>query len=310
MHEQDSLVNLSYLISHPKALDAEAGKMQRETAIETITNRGLRGFAKYGVYFSVMWAAGVKYPLEADLLRSGNFYWRYVDDVVDHDRPLSERYSSQAEYLQQKRATLTQLFYPTGELTFGDREDVMVAHYHSLAGRLGIDLTQESFDILDTIIFDEERCRDRRILSQKELDDYFELLDPACIKGALKVAREDCDPEEFHPLSMAVRTFFNLRDFPKDFEDGLINISKEDIEKYEVDLNQLEGRATLEQLLLYGPIREWCLDQTNAGLRFLEESDKRLERLKLKPITNFVLWLHFERPARKNLNKYAQMLVA
>lgn len=310
MKEQGNLVNLSYLLANPDVLDAQAGRMQRATAVETMGNRGAKGVAKYGIYFSVMWAAGLKYPVESNLLRSGNFYWRYVDDVADNDRSLPERYFTRADYLQGKRSTLTSLFYPTGEPIYGDREDIMLAHYHSLAGRLGIDLTQESFDILDTIIFDEKRARERRVLTQVELDDYFELLDPACIRGALKVAREDCDPDDFHPLSMAVRTFFNLRDFPKDFKDGLINISAEDIERYEVDLRQLEGKENIKQLLDYGPIRDWYQEQTNAGLKFLDESEKRLGTLKLKPITNFVLWMHFKRPASNNLNKYAQMLVA
>lgn len=308
MQELEPLVNLSELLANPRVLNAQAGKLQRLTAWETMVNRGVGGFAKYGIYFSVMWIAGLKYPLEASLLRSGNFYWRYVDDVVDNDRPLPARYISRAEYLQNKRRTLTNLFSPTGEPIYGDREDIMLAHYDSLAKKLGIDLSQESFDILDTIIFDEERARERKILTQVELDDYFELLDPACIKGALKVAREDCDPEEFHPLSMAVRTYFNLRDFPKDFKDGLVNISAEDTEKYEVDLDRLEGVSTIEELITYGPMRDWYRDQTREGLRFLRESDTRLRGLNLKPITNLVLWLHFKRPARKNLNKYAKML--
>lgn len=308
MQEQEYSVNLSYLLAHPKVLDVEAGKLQRVTAIETMVNRGAKGFAKYGIYFGMMWAAGKIYPIEASLLRSGNFYWRYVDDVADNDRRLPSGYTTREEYLQNKRITLDKLFSPNEEVIYGDREDVMLVHYHLLAQRQGIDLTQESFDILDTIIFDEKRAREKRILTQAELDDYFELLDPACIRGALKVAREDCDPQEFHPLSMAIRTFFNLRDFPKDFRDGLINISGEDIEAYEIDLAQLEGRDDIEDLVRYQPMRRWYEDQTEKGLGYLNESEQRLGGLQLKPITRLVLWLHFYRSAKNNLNKYAQML--
>ncbi len=308
MYQEAGLINLSELIARPENLKSKATKLQRSIAWETMVNRGWAGFAKYGVYFTFMWAAGVKYPEEARLLRSGNFYWRYVDDIADNDRPLPSRYKSRADYLQSKKATLGKLFFSPPQTIYGDKEDVLLADYQYVAQGLGIDLSQESFDILESIIFDEERARQRRLLTQKELDDYFELLDPACIKGALKVAGEVVDPGEFWPLSMAVRTMFNLRDFPKDFRDGLVNISKEDIEKYQVDLSQLKSRSTIGQMVSYGPIRGWYQDQVQMGLEYLDQSTTRLKRLDLQKVTRFVLGMHFEGPARKNLTSYARIL--
>lgn len=310
MREQEDLINLTDLLAQPKVLQTEAAKLQRSIAWETMVNRGVGGFTKYGLYFGVMWAGGIKHPQEARLFRSGNFYWRDVDDIADKDKQLLPRYQTRQEYLQAKKFTVQKLFFEPNAEVLGDRQDILLADYYYVSRRLGIDLSQESLDILESIAFDEERARRRKILTQTELDDYFELLDPACIKGALKVAREDCDPQEFYPLSMAVRTFFNLRDFPKDFRDGLINISREDIEEYGVDLNSLEGRSTIEQLLMYDPMRRWYQDQTNAGLRYLNQSEDRLRPLHLKSITRFVLWLHFKRPASKNLKSYAKMLAA
>lgn len=308
MIEQGSLVNLSALLAQPKVLEAEAGKLQWSIARETVINRGIKGFTKYGVYFASMWVAGIIYPEEARLFRSGNFYWRDVDDIADKDKPFPPRYHTRQEYLGVKKATIQKLFFEPDAVVYGDRQDIMLADYFSVGRKLGIDLSQESLDILESIDIDVSRAEQRRLLTQKELDNYFGLLDPACIKGALKGAGESVDPEQFHPLSMAVRTFFNLRDFPKDFKDGLINISTEDISSYGVDLTQLEGKATIEQLLSYEPIRNWYQDQVVAGLDFLDQSRARLEKLELKPITRFVLWMHFTRPARKNLNKYARML--
>ncbi len=310
MIEQGHLVNLSYFLKNPKVLESKAGQLQRSIAWETMINRGVGGFTKYGVYFSMMWLTGIRYPTEARLFRSGNFYWRWFDDVVDKDRPLPFQYQSREEFLQSKRDIIESLSLHPATTIYGDRQDILLAHYVFLARKKNIDLTQESLDILRSIEIDLERGRERRIFSQKELDGYFGLLDPACIKGALKVAREDCDPEEFYPLSMAVRTFFNLRDFPKDFGDGLVNISMEDIDKYGVDLTQLQGKSTIEQLLTYEPIKNWYRGQTQSGLKYLDDSKERLDKLKLKSITRFVMWMHFTRPARKNLTKYAQMLAA
>lgn len=308
MYQETGLVYLSELQGRPQVLKSEAAKLQRLTAWETMTNRGWAGFAKYGIYFGFMWIAGIKYPEEARLFRSGNFYWRYVDDVADNDKLLPKRYKTREEYLQTKRAIIQQLFSVQDAVIYGDKEDVLLADYCLAAKNLGVDLRQESLDILDSIIFDEERARQRKLLTQQELDDYFELLDPACISGALKVAREPVDVGEFWPLSMAVRTMFNLRDFPKDFRDGLINISIEDIENYGVDLVQLEGRSTIRELIAYDSMRRWYFDQVAAGLRYLGQSTDRLNGLELKRVTRIVLGMHFEGPTRKNLTSYAKML--
>lgn len=265
------LVNLSELLTRPQALKSEAAKLQRSIAWETMVDRGWAGFSKYGVCFSFIWAAGVKYPEEARLFRSGNFYWRHVDDVADKDKPLSKRYETRQEYLQAKKAVVSQLFFEPHTIVYGDREDILLADYCFIARKLGVDLSQESLDILESIIFDEERAQQRRLLTQQELNGYFDLLDPACISGALKVAREDVSPGKFWPLSMAVKTMFNLRDFPKDFRDGLINISVEDIKKYGVDLEKLKARSTIEQLINYDPMRAWYKDQTTMGLDYLNK---------------------------------------
>lgn len=310
MKEQDSLVNLSALLARPEVLKDEVDKLQQSIAWETMVNRGVEGFTKYGVYFGFMWMAGVLYPEEARLFRSGNFYWRDVDDIADKDKPLPSRYHTRQEYLETKKTTIQKLFFEPNTVVYGDRQDILLADYYNIGRRLGIDLSQESLDILESIAFDEERARQRKLLTQDELDNYFELLDPACIKGALKGAGENFDPEEFHPLSMAVRTFFNLRDFPKDFKDGLVNISIEDIDKYGIDSTRLEGRSSIEQLIAYEPMKRWYQDQTKTGLRYLDESKERLKKLNLKRITRFVLWMHFARPARKNLTRYAQMSAA
>lgn len=257
-----------------------------------------------------MWVAGVKYPEGARLLRSANFYWREVDDIADQDKPLPSRYASRADYLQAKKTTILHLFSEHDQPIYGDREDILLADYYYVAKKFGFDLKQESLDILDSIIFDEERARQRKLLTQKDLDNYFELLDPACISGALKVAEEQAGTQELWPLSMAVRTMFNLRDFPKDFRDGLINISKEDIEKYGIDLAKLEGRSTITQLVAYEPMKRWYQDQTAIGLRFLDESTDKLRELKLRKVTRIVLGMHFEGPSRKNLTKYAKMVAA
>ncbi|MBI2020404.1 hypothetical protein HYS94_03195 [Candidatus Daviesbacteria bacterium] len=308
MREQEN-VNLSNLLAQPKVLQAEADKLQRSIGWETLTSRGKRGFIQYGSYFAAMWGFGLIYSEESRLFRSANFYWRFIDDIADKDRPLSPWYKSREEFLQHKKGTIHQLFSQPESTIYGDKEDILLADYYSTSRKLGVDLSQESFDILDSIIFDEERARERRILTQQELDEYFGQLDPACIRGALKVAGETCDHRNFDPLSLAVRTMFNLRDFPKDFRDGLINMSEEDIKRYGVELEALRVDR-VEQFAGYHPMRRWYQDQITAGQYYLDVSRKILSRLELKKITRFVTRAFFERPAQTTLGKYAKIFAA
>lgn len=310
MREQDSLVNLTGLLSHPKTLQDEAHKVQRSIAWETMVNRGIRGFTQYGLYFALMWIGGLRYPEHADLIRSGNFYWRWVDDVADGDRPLPEKYRKRDEFLQHRKAIVKQLFFQPEGTVYGEREDILLAHYYFQARRLGIDLAQESVSILDSIIWDEERARNRKLLTQKELNDGINKVDFACIDGGFKVADEPYHSQDLHALSWAVRTMFNLRDFPRDFAKGLINISREDIERYNVNLAQLEERESVPQLVVYEPMRRWYKDQVAAGRRFLDEALNTLSELHLKWITRFVLNVNFVDPTRRNLNRYAKMVAA
>lgn len=301
-------VDLSYFAVHPEVCHPQAETLQRSIALETMNSRGMRGWKQYGKYFLGMWAYGLFEPERASVIRSAYFWFRYVDDVADGDKPLPPGYQNKQEFLQKRRELTQQVSHPDDNPIYGDREDILLVDYFSLAKRLRIDLTEESFAILDTIILDEERARNRRVLTQQELDDYFNKLDFACIGGALKVAGETCERESLSALSWAVRTTFDLRDFPRDLAQGIINISAEEIAQYEVGLSQVDDIETVEGMVRYTPIRRWYEDQVPRGLDFLQESRGILGQLQLGPLTNFALNTFFIRPVDNVLNRYAKML--
>lgn len=305
MREQ---IDLAYFAAHPKLCDKEAGSLQRSIAWEAMSSRGLRGFTQYGIYFGGMWVYGAYQPTQAGIIRSGNFYWRWVDDGGDGDIALPPRYSSQEQFLQVKKDLVDGLFANPIRVSFGDRQDILLIHYFLKSKKLGIDLGKESKDILDTLIWDEERARNRRILTQTELNEGLGKLDLACVDGAFKVANEPYSSKDLESLSWAMRIMFNLRDFPKDFSRGIINISAEDIENYGVNLRELDGVTRVEQLLSYEPMRGWYKDQVEQGLGFLQEAGQQTKQMKLRWITRLALGLNFFWPADKTLNRYAQMI--
>ncbi|TSC87507.1 MAG: hypothetical protein G01um10147_485 [Microgenomates group bacterium Gr01-1014_7] len=301
-------VELSYFAAHPVICHMEATRLQGVVAYETIKNRGMRGLKQYGLYFGGMLAYGIREPARAALIRSAYAWFRDGDDKVDGDKLLPPGYKDKGEFLQIKRELIHKASKPDGQPVFGERTDILLIDYFVLARRLKIDLTEESLAVWDTIELDEERARNRRVLTQEELDGYFEKLDLACGEGALKVAGETCDSHDSLSLSWPVRTMFNLRDFPRDFAQGIINVSQEDLVVYGIDLSRLEGRKTVEQVMGYAPMRRWYRDQTVTGITFLQEAKERLKVLHLRRPTRFALNRFFVGPTEKTLNKYAKML--
>lgn len=297
-------VNLTYISAHPEICALQAEAWQRSIASEAIKSRGIRGMRQYGLYFAGMWAYGLVKPIRAALIRSAYFWFRHVDDVVDGDKPLPAGYQNQQEFMQEKVLLVQQISQPDGHPVFGDPEDILLADYFSLAKRLRIDLSEESLAVLDTIALDEERARTRRVLSQRELNDYFDKLDFACIGGALKVAGETCDSGDLSSLSWAVRTMFNLRDFPRDFAQGIINISREEMQLYDIDLDQLQGRATVTQLVEYEPMNGWYAYQTAMSKSFLHAAKNELRRLSLRPLTRLALNRFFITPVESTLRGF------
>lgn len=306
MREQ---VDLAFYIDHPTVRCMEATRLQGVVAYETIRNRGMRGLRQYGQLFGGMVAYGFKEPVRAALIRSSYAWFRDGDDILDKDKPLPANYASIEEFSQVKRNLISRVVSLERPI-IGDRVDILLVDYFSLAKRLNIDLLDESLAIWDTMELDASRAAERRVLTEAELNDYFNKLDFACIGGALKVAGEQCDSQDLSDLSWAVRIMFNARDFPSDFAKGIVNISQEEIASYGVDLSELEGRKTVGQLVGYEPMMNWYKEQVKQGTDFLQKARISLGRLDFKWETRYAINRFFVRPTQSTLDQYAEMIAA
>lgn len=303
-------VDLSYYATHPTVRLVEATRLQGMVAAETICRRGLRGIKQYGPMFAGMLGYGLKEPVRAALIRSSYAWFRDGDEIFDNDQELPPIYKDKKDFSKRKRGLIERVLNLDNEPIIGDRVDILLVDFFSLAKRLKLDLVDESLAIWDTMELDGERAEGRRVLTQEELDDYFDKLDFACIGGALKVAGERINSKDLFDLSWAVRTMFNARDFPKDFKDGIINISEEEIHEFGVDLVDLEGKKTVEELIEYDPMREWYKHHVSRGLDFLQRGRSSLDGLNLRWETRYALNKFFVNPTANDLNQYAQMLAA
>lgn len=310
------IIDLRGYINDPATCDKESAKIETEVAFSTMKSRGfikdkklLPGFTKYGVFFATM-LLGRKLTDIGKIASSGYFHLRFGDERADGAQPVPEGFKNAAEYLQNTKTVLYQVTTPDfhGPI-LGHRSDILLVNTINQAKAKGLDLTQEYSAIQDTMIFDEERRRTGRIPTQAELDKYWRDMDTGCVSGALKIAGEKIDAKELGDLSIATRTMFSIRDFVADLKDGIVNISKEDVLAYGVDIERCRDMSE-KQLLNYRPMRLWFKDQTELGLSYFERSKDQMTKLSLKTLTKAVLKVNFENPTKKGLNRFQRLLAA
>ncbi len=230
-------------------------------------------------------------PTRGDLLESYYVLMRYVDDIVDNDAPLPERYGSSEEFVLDKIEFSKNFNNPV------DASDFLMMHCFKLANKLGFDINEETHDILKSMLFDARRHGKRKIFSEAELRNHFYLLDiKGTIRGAMKVLGDDAERyKAIEPLGIASRIFYNLRDYDEDYEDGLINISLENIQRFGIKESDLENR-------LSEPVQAWFKDQARQGLEQIEEYMRRTAKESFSPLVKLALPLLYKRPARNYFN--------
>ncbi len=300
-------INLAEFAQNPRDLMKEADRLHIQVARTAILSRGLEGAMQYGPMFLSFWAYRIRGADRARALKSSYFWLRHVDDIADKDKPLPYGYSSRRIFLLEKRELAKAIMEGTTDVS-GDREDILLMDFASATRKLGIDLSQETLAILDTIIFDEERTRTGRVPTRAELDNYFDKLDFACVEGGLRLAGENYDRQGVADITLAVRTMFNLRDLTKDLKVGIINIPSEDIESYGIDLDICRNASSLSELLRYDAIRRWYQDQVSTCSSHMERAEKTLSTIQLKPEVRFALSFNSKRVVKNKLRKFNRLL--
>ena len=230
----------------------------------------------------------LSYPDRADLLESYYAAMRYVDDIVDGDRP--HRYQTREEFIQERICLLGKK--PRLEV------DRLIDHCLALSRDLDIDLLSETKDILGAMVFDAKRYGRMQIFPKKELDDHSYLLDiKGTIKATLKIFNEDpnkCD--SLKPIGYASKIYYNLRDYEEDISCGIVNISSEDFKKFGIGLRDSTDINSK-------PVQEWIRSQAEEGLGYIEEHRKSLKKEKFNILSHLALKIVYEMPAKSYFRK-------
>ncbi|NNK88747.1 MAG: hypothetical protein HKO90_10725 [Flavobacteriaceae bacterium] len=247
-----------------------------------------RSFLRYLRIFKYVAMA----PKRGAFLESYYVLMRYLDDIVDGDLPLPMGYSSEGGYILDKIEFSRSLINPQDEV------DYLMLYCFDVADSFGADFTDETADILNSLLFDAKRRNSMDIFSQSVLEEHFHLLDiRGTIKATLKIFKED--PEKYpilEPLGIACRYQYDIEDINSDLAAGYVNIPLEDIERFGIGQSDLRSPDCPS-------IYSWLHHRAEEGLKLLDEHHRIL------PIANFS-WLAkatfppvYENPARKIFKK-------
>ena len=123
---------------------------------------------------------------------------------------------------------------------------------------------------------------------------HFHSLDiRGTISATLKVFAED--PTKYpilEPLGLACRIFYNLRDYDEDIGAGLVNISVEDCQKFNISKNDLENK-------LSESVQDWFKDQSNQGIQLLTKHNATVSKGNFGLLARMTFPIVYEKSARK-----------
>ena len=267
-------------------LDKNFKEMKKQIYSHMLATRGIK-------YKWFIWGLRSFKYLSLNLNR-GNFleaYYilmRFIDDVVDGDAPLPNRFSSREKFVEDKINFARELSKPRDEV------DYLMLFCFNLASKFNKDFSKETADILLSLYFDAKRIGRGLLFSKAELEKHFYRLDiSGTIRATLKIFGEDAS--EFivlQPLGYASRIYYNLRDYNEDVKAGLINIPTEDLEKFNISESILSDEN-------HPAIKKWFADQAKMGESLLEDYWGNLRKVHLKFFTKIALHNMYVIPAKK-----------
>ena len=259
--------------------------MRQKVYAHLLQTRGwkYRSFLRYLRFFKYIFFS----PIRGDFLESYYTLMRYIDDIVDGYTPLPDGYHTSVEYVEAKLKFSRTLANPV------DEADYLLLYCFQLADKFGENFTEETNDILSSLLFDAHRKGKDIVFPEEELMHHFHLLAVrGTIRATLKLFKESPDKYELlSPLGIATRIYYDLQDYKADLEAGYINISREDCFKFDIQPEAIRFRS-------HPTVQNWFRHQASKGMLFLEEHHENLKLANFSWLTRVALPLVYEYPAR------------
>ena len=223
--------------------------------------------------------------LEADYL-----WLREIDDIADGDLAVPVGYATPAEYVAEKLGFLLQAREPKDDV------EALMLFCDRLSVKTGLNLTHARQMIIESMLFDAQRLGTGTVFPEAELQEYFYNCDiVGTAAGALPLFGEPLEKWPFvYEMGQAVRIYYNLRDFSKDVRAGLVNISAEDVTRFNVTVEDLQDVDSQS-------VKAWFKDQAHQGLVLLEQGKQKMREGNFGQLSRSFVYFYHERPAEKFL---------
>lgn len=217
---------------------------------------------------------------------------RCVDDVIDGDSPKSlspellKLYGTTAES-HLRNESWDHNFVP----------DKYFAEAMELCRKISIDIKTQVLEIIISMKFDAERratfleTGKRSPVSEEELRNHYYQLDISGTVGAMLILLDEKDSEEnrrfIQPLGELMRIYYDVRDLKKEIIQGVVNISREEANQFNITPEQLQNWALSSTDLEHAPseILLWAREKMKEAESLLETFQKNLEISGFKPLT-------------------------
>lgn len=218
------------------------------------------------------------YGLETgSTFRSAYYFVRHIDDVLDGDRYIS---SDPWGYVQDLRIQVETGNYAPG-LSVATLAKDAISHLERQR-KPSDDPRQDFLRSIDGIIFDYERSKERKVLTQDQLEDYyFRAFDPV-VNLTLMILNSSLRSKDIPVMSYGQGRIYSVRDLGNDWVRGIINIP-EDVLKRAV----LTVGSTAEEVKSSVEIQRWFNLMLSVTKPELIELQKQLKANR-EGATNFI----------------------
>jgi len=267
-----------------------AKEMRTKVYNHMLETRGwkYREFLRYLKLFKYMAFS----PKRGEFLESYYTLMRFIDDVVDGDIRLPDKYYSEEEYILEKIEFSKKLINPL------DEADFLMLYCFDAAKSFGADFSAETKDILESLLFDARRKGKWIVFPREELMYHFHLLDiRGTIRATLKVFNDDPDKYTvLEPLGTACRHQYDIEDIKTDIAAGYINISKEECDLFGIKEKDFQNDDSQK-------IKSWLKFHAKEGISLLRKHRENLSKGNFSKFEKLVFKVVYENPARKTFQK-------
>ncbi|MCL5784150.1 MAG: hypothetical protein M1142_02230, partial [Patescibacteria group bacterium] len=256
--------NISIKVSHIPKYNPSGNSVAETTGSYSSLKRD---FNKYKLVVAGMYLLSVYGWELASIFRSGYYFFRHLDDVLDGDRHVS---CCPLSYAQDLRSQIE-----TGKFKQGSNITVLAKHIMDNLEKLekpGDDLKSDFLSGMDGLIFDYERSRERRVLTAQQVEDYYSRAFGPVVNIGLMALHPSLRSRDMPVLSYGQGRVYSVRDLKDDWTKGILNIPQEVLQKA-----ALTGNSSLEEVQGSTEVQSWFDSELGATKPELVELQKRLK---------------------------------